>query len=133
MNLTNGLIRFCRRNDQGNAEFRRALGDGDHIDVLLAQRLEDARGNARCVAHAGTDGCDDDHVAHRSDRVNIPAFQLESKVVCAEHMLLALAREEGSVAYAALAALGAHAGTIRAEIVKRLDRLCEGSESPTTG
>ncbi len=61
------------------------------------------------------------------------ARQLESKVVCAEHMLLALAREEGSVAHAALAALGAHAGTIRAEIVKRLDRLCEGSESPTAG
>lgn len=55
------------------------------------------------------------------------ARQLESKVVCSEHLLIALAREEGSVAHAALVQLGLRAGTIRAEITKRLeagDDLC---------
>lgn len=49
------------------------------------------------------------------------ARQLESKVVCTEHLLLALAKEDGSVAQAALQELGVRAGTIRAEIIKRLD------------
>ncbi|MCG8406000.1 MAG: hypothetical protein MI923_12460 [Phycisphaerales bacterium] len=55
------------------------------------------------------------------------ARQLESKVVCTEHLLIALAREEGSVAHAALVQLGLRAGIIRADITKRLeagDDLC---------
>jgi len=48
------------------------------------------------------------------------ARQLESKYVCAEHLLLALAREEGSVASTALAELGLRAGAIRASISKRM-------------
>jgi ATP-dependent Clp protease ATP-binding subunit ClpC len=54
------------------------------------------------------------------------ARQLESKVVCTEHLLVALAREDGSVAQAALQELGLRAGQIRAEITKRM-------ESPATG
>ena len=49
------------------------------------------------------------------------ARQLESKVVCSEHLLIALAREKGSVAQVSLSELGISAGTIRAEITKRLD------------
>ncbi len=49
------------------------------------------------------------------------ARQLESRVVCAEHMLMALAREEGSVASAALSSLGVGPAAIRAEIVRRLE------------
>lgn len=49
------------------------------------------------------------------------ARQFESKEVCSEHMLLALAREEGSVAQAALNELGAKAGTLRAKLRAYLD------------
>ncbi len=62
------------------------------------------------------------------------ARQLESKVVCAEHLLVALAREEGSVAYAALGELGVKAGNVRAAISKRLETgedLCEADAEPT--
>ena len=48
------------------------------------------------------------------------ARQLESKYVCAEHLLLALAREEGSVASTTLKELGLQAGAIRASISKRM-------------
>ena len=61
------------------------------------------------------------------------ARQLECKVVCSEHLLIALAREKGSVAQASLAELGISAGTIRAEITKRLeagDDLC-GADADT--
>jgi len=49
------------------------------------------------------------------------ARQLKSKTVCAEHLLTALAREEGSVASAALAKLGIEAPIVRAEITRRLE------------
>ncbi len=49
------------------------------------------------------------------------ARQLESKTVCAEHLLIALAREVGSVASAALAKLGIEAPMVRSEIAKRLE------------
>ncbi len=49
------------------------------------------------------------------------ARQLESRVVCAEHLLIALAREDGSVACAALAQLGIRPGKIRSEITRRLE------------
>jgi ATP-dependent Clp protease ATP-binding subunit ClpC len=58
------------------------------------------------------------------------ARQLESKVVCTEHLLLALAREEGSVAYATLDELGIRAGTIRREITQHFDRPAEKPEAP---
>lgn len=58
------------------------------------------------------------------------ARQLESKVVCTEHLLLALSREDGSVAQASLHELGIRAGTIRREITERLDRTCEGADVP---
>jgi len=61
------------------------------------------------------------------------ARQLESKVVCAEHLLVALAREEGSVAHAALHELGIRPGAIRAEIIRRLDGATEGSHAPERG
>ena len=57
------------------------------------------------------------------------ARQLESKVVCTEHLLVALAREDGSVAQAALQELGARAPMIRAEITKRLDQSPEDVSS----
>lgn len=49
------------------------------------------------------------------------ARQFESKEVCSEHMLLALAREEGSVAQATLLELGIKAGTLRAKLRAYLD------------
>jgi ATP-dependent Clp protease ATP-binding subunit ClpC len=49
------------------------------------------------------------------------ARQMESKTVCTEHLLVALAREEGSVASATLAELGIKPGAIRAEITRRLE------------
>jgi len=58
------------------------------------------------------------------------ARQLESKVVCNEHLLLALSREDGSVAQASLHELGVRASTIRREITKRLDHTCEGTDAP---
>lgn len=63
------------------------------------------------------------------------ARQLESKVVCSEHLLIALSREKGSVAQVALAELGVNAGTIRAELTKRLeagDDLC-GADAEAEG
>ncbi len=50
------------------------------------------------------------------------ARQLESKIVDSEHLLLALAREDGSVAQASLNELGAKAGTIRAKLREHMDR-----------
>ncbi len=61
------------------------------------------------------------------------ARQLESKVVCTEHLLLALASEEGSVAYAAIQELGVRAPTIRREITKHLDRTCESDTTAKDG
>lgn len=65
------------------------------------------------------------------------ARQLESKVVCSEHLLLSLAREEGSVAYATLEELGLKIGTIRAEINHLLDSgegdCADEDEKPTSG
>lgn len=57
------------------------------------------------------------------------ARQLESKVVCTEHLLLALSREDGSVAQAALHGLGVRAGTLRREITRRLDLPREGADA----
>jgi ATP-dependent Clp protease ATP-binding subunit ClpC len=50
------------------------------------------------------------------------ARQLESKVVCTEHLLLALAREEGSVAQATLHKLDLRVAGIRQAIVQHLDK-----------
>ena len=61
------------------------------------------------------------------------ARQLESKVVCTEHLLLALAREDGSVAQAALNEMGVKAGNIRAEITKRLEAPAQGAATPDCG
>lgn len=55
------------------------------------------------------------------------ARQLESKFVCAEHLLIALARAEGSVASAALAELKITPASIRAEITRRLESDSEAS------
>jgi len=55
------------------------------------------------------------------------ARQLESKFVCAEHLLIALAREEGSVASAAMNEMGVRAPMIRAEITRRLESDTEAS------
>ncbi|MFQ5501368.1 MAG: Clp protease N-terminal domain-containing protein [Phycisphaerae bacterium] len=49
------------------------------------------------------------------------ARQLESRSVCAEHLLIALARAEGSVAHAALGEMGIKAPTIRAAINHHLE------------
>jgi ATP-dependent Clp protease ATP-binding subunit ClpC len=57
------------------------------------------------------------------------ARQLESKVVCTEHLLVALAREDGSVAQAALQELGLRAGQIRAEITRRMESSTTGVQS----
>ena len=50
------------------------------------------------------------------------ARQLESKQIDSEHLLIALAREDGSVAQATLNELGAKAGTIRARLRELMDR-----------
>lgn len=65
------------------------------------------------------------------------ARALECKLVCNEHLLLALAREQGSVAHAALQKLGAGLPVIRREIARRLEEGCEdvgavGPELPGT-
>ncbi len=60
------------------------------------------------------------------------ARQLESKFVCAEHLLIALARAEGSVASAALAELKITPASIRAEITRRLESDSEASCSSDT-
>ncbi len=64
------------------------------------------------------------------------ARQLESKVVCSEHLLIALSREKGSVAQVTLSELGISAGTIRTEITKRLeagDDLCGADTDAESG
>jgi len=58
------------------------------------------------------------------------ARQFESKRVCTEHLLLALAREDGSVAQSALHELGVRAGTLRAKLRARQDKPAEET-SPT--
>jgi ATP-dependent Clp protease ATP-binding subunit ClpC len=61
------------------------------------------------------------------------ARQLESKFICTEHMLLALAKEPGSVAHTALAQLGVRASSVQQEIVKRLDHPPKEAEKPGPG
>lgn len=56
------------------------------------------------------------------------ARQLESKLVCTEHLLLALAREDGSIGQATLHQVGVRAAAIRHEIIKRLDTQCAESD-----
>jgi ATP-dependent Clp protease ATP-binding subunit ClpC len=46
------------------------------------------------------------------------ARELESKEVCTEHLLLALLREKGSVAYNALEALGLKIATVKNDIIE---------------
>lgn len=60
------------------------------------------------------------------------ARQFESKVVCSEHLLVALSREEGSVAQATLTELGIRTGTLRAKIQKHLDETA-GASLPEAG
>ncbi len=62
------------------------------------------------------------------------ARQFESKQVCSEHLLLALAREDGSVAQAALHQLGVRAGTLRAKLRAHFDKQqgpAETKQKPT--
>jgi ATP-dependent Clp protease ATP-binding subunit ClpC len=61
------------------------------------------------------------------------ARQLESKFICTEHMLLALAKEPGSVAHSALNQLGVQAPSIQQEIIKRLDHPSKEAETPGPG
>ncbi|HPF41382.1 MAG TPA: Clp protease N-terminal domain-containing protein [Phycisphaerae bacterium] len=61
------------------------------------------------------------------------ARQLESKYVCAEHLLIALARADGSVASAALAELKLTAPMIRTEITRRIESDSEASCSSDEG
>ncbi len=58
------------------------------------------------------------------------ARQLESRVISTEHLLLALAREKGSVAHTALAELGIRAPAIRLEITKRLEGPVRHDDAP---
>jgi ATP-dependent Clp protease ATP-binding subunit ClpC len=58
------------------------------------------------------------------------ARQLESKVICTEHMLMALAKEPGSVAHSALAELGVRASSIQQKILLRLDHPPKEAEKP---
>ena len=46
------------------------------------------------------------------------ARQLETKEICTEHLLLALSRENGSVAYRALKNLGARYADIKSDVVE---------------
>ena len=61
------------------------------------------------------------------------ARQLESKQVDSEHLLLALAREDGSVAQASLSELGAKAGMIRAKLREHMDRTPDQARKPEPG
>ena len=61
------------------------------------------------------------------------ARQLESKQIDSEHLLLALAREDGSVAQATLNELGAKAGTLRARLREHMDRTPAKPPKPEPG
>ncbi|HVP12647.1 MAG TPA: Clp protease N-terminal domain-containing protein [Phycisphaerae bacterium] len=61
------------------------------------------------------------------------ARQLESRFICTEHLLLALAKEPGSVAHSALAELGIDAPAIQEEIIKRLDHPPKQAGTPGSG
>jgi ATP-dependent Clp protease ATP-binding subunit ClpC len=61
------------------------------------------------------------------------ARQLESKQVDSEHLLLALAREDGSVAQASLNELGAKAGTMRARLLELMDKKPGPTPKPEPG
>jgi len=61
------------------------------------------------------------------------ARQLESKQVDSEHLLLALAREDGSVAQASLNELGAKAGTMRARLLELMDKKPGQTPKPEPG
>lgn len=61
------------------------------------------------------------------------ARQLESKLIDSEHLLIALAREDGSVAQATLNELGAKAGTLRARLREHMDRTPAKPPKPESG
>ena len=82
------------------------------IDKLIKARLEDTWVFGRLPGSP--------HFRNVMASAIEEARQLESKIVCTEHLLVALAKEDGSVAQAALNGFGVRAGTIRAEITKRL-------------
>jgi ATP-dependent Clp protease ATP-binding subunit ClpC len=61
------------------------------------------------------------------------ARQLESRFISTEHLLLALAKEPGSVAHLALAEMGIRAPSIQQEIIKRLDHPSTQTGTPGAG
>ncbi len=82
------------------------------IDKLIMARLEDTWVFGRLPGSP--------HFRNVMASAIEEARQLESKIVCTEHLLVALAKEDGCVAQAALHEFGARAGAIRTEITKRL-------------
>ena len=58
------------------------------------------------------------------------ARQLESKEVCTEHLLLALLKEEGSVAYNALRNLNLRLETVRNDVVELVDPIPKPDGNP---
>ena len=86
----------------------------EHIDRLIKNSLEDTWVFGRLP---GTP-----HFRNVMAVAIEEARQLESKQIDSEHLLIALAREDGSVAQATLNELGAKAGTIRARLRELMDR-----------
>ena len=82
------------------------------IDKLIMARLEDTWVFGRLPGSP--------HFRNVMASAIEEARQLESKIVCTEHLLVALAKEDGCVAQAALHEFGARVGAIRTEIAKRL-------------
>jgi ATP-dependent Clp protease ATP-binding subunit ClpC len=91
------------------------------VDKLIQSSLEDTWVFGRLP---GTP-----HFRNVMSRAIEEARQLESKLVCSEHLLLALAREDGSVAHAALAEMGVRVGAIRSALLKRLEQPGKPSEA----
>ena len=67
------------RDHQADRYFRGPLGDGNHIDVLAAQRGEHTPGDAGSVDHPRADHRNDDHLLGSPDPVDVLLSQLVAK------------------------------------------------------
>jgi ATP-dependent Clp protease ATP-binding subunit ClpC len=111
------LLAIARQETNLGARILRAMKIDEYrlkqvVDRLIKQQMEDTWVFGRLP---GTP-----HFRNVMSTAIEEARQLESKEIRAEHLLLALLREKGSVAFATLEELGLTVGKIRPEIVRLL-------------
>ena len=75
VNAAHSMIGIGRTDDQGKAAFRRALGNGYHVDMRLTKSPKDARSDPGRLAYPNTDDGDNNYIVKRPYAVHIAPRQ----------------------------------------------------------